>query len=171
MHPPSEEGNIGTVSEKLAVGNQPSAPTASRGRLRLQPKQGQNQGENGLRPIGHRPVEWHFDVCFQQSGQRGGGVGNRRDRPTSPGSEKRNPTPISAQPCQDRAWPGPGWGYRLRNPKPIWDDWDLMGSMGRGIGDAPQESQNGLSDDLRNPKTVANSRVLRLQYPRSHLIR
>jgi hypothetical protein len=29
-------------------------------------------GEKGLRPIGHRSVEFGFDLCFQQECQGGG---------------------------------------------------------------------------------------------------
>ena len=29
--------------------------------------------EKGLRPLGHRSVEWRFDLCFQQKRRRGVG--------------------------------------------------------------------------------------------------
>jgi len=29
------------------------------------PKRAQKQGKKGLRPVGHRSVEWHLGVCLQ----------------------------------------------------------------------------------------------------------
>jgi hypothetical protein len=60
-------------------------------------------GKKRLRPFGDRSVELHFGFCFQQSVYGGGGSGrgpqaegcknrrHRRDRASSPESEKQNP--------------------------------------------------------------------------------
>jgi len=41
---------------------------------------GRNEAEKGLRPFGHRPVEWHFGFCLQQKWPRGWGRGERLPR-------------------------------------------------------------------------------------------
>ena len=44
-------------------------------RLKLNPIGVPKNGEKGLRPLGHRSVEWHFDLCFQQRSYGGWGRG------------------------------------------------------------------------------------------------
>jgi len=61
------------VDDLWQLSNQQSAPTAGRGRLSSQPKtdgskgweksngiRSQSDAKKAVRPVGHRPVEWHL---------------------------------------------------------------------------------------------------------------
>jgi hypothetical protein len=69
---------IAAIKSALAVNQKVKSAIGTAKKLNA--IRGQKNAKKGLRPFGHRPVEWQFAFCLQQNRTKGGGGGQKITR-------------------------------------------------------------------------------------------